>query len=45
MSEQDWGLDPLEVGGGGGNVGYDLGDEVLSNGFTGVISKDEGIYY
>lgn len=25
MREQDLGLDPLEVGGGGGNVGYGKG--------------------
>lgn len=38
MQEQDWGL----------NVGYGLGDEwptVVSNGFTGGINKDEGVYY
>lgn len=43
MREQDWGLDPCNVGGGGGNVGYGLG--VTANGFTGGISKDEGVHY
>lgn len=33
MREQDWGLDPLEVGGGGSNVGYGEG------------WLDEGVFY
>lgn len=28
MREQDWGLDPYSVGGGGSNVGYGLGEGV-----------------
>lgn len=37
-----------KVGGGGSNVGYGFSDEwptVVSNGFTGVITKDEGVLY
>lgn len=49
MREQDWGLDPYNVGGGGGNISYGEGwlDEswVISNGFTGGIAKDEGVHY
>lgn len=45
MREQDWGLDPCKVGGGGSNVRYGEEDWGVSTVGYGEGCLDEGVHY